>query len=405
MNSQANFRLTRPALIAGLVAATFPIVSYSAAGKVEFAIGSVNALGVDGRTRPLTKGAEINAGDTIQTTDGRLQARFTDGGYISLQPNTEFKVEEYNFNGKSDGSEKGFFNLVKGGLRAITGSIGHTNRQAYRVNTPVATIGIRGTEFIALLNSRLLVRVGDGAVFLSNPAGDIVLYKGQVGEVGGSGDKPKQSSESPSLSAAGPKGGTPTDTKDQQDQKSLFIAGDVKDEEGNPCFASSSSGGCSFITESDVSAQIMAANASGATGAWTGTTSFDAGASGTGTAQGVLAVDFSNYTVDAALLANFTSGSYSGAQVSASASGGINSLDKSNGVFGAMSGSGVDTNFSGPTVCAGSCTFTVHGGSISGANLETANMTFSLGSLNGGGSINNQAVSMSGGIVQSCTSC
>jgi len=404
MKSQANFRLNRHALIAGLVAAAFPVMSYSAAGKVEFAIGSVSALGVDGRSRPLTKGAEINAGDTIKTTDGRLQARFSDGGYISLQPDTEFKVEEYSFSGKADGSEKGFFSLLKGGLRAITGSIGHTNRQAYRVDTPVATIGIRGTEFIAILGARLLVRVGDGAVFLANPAGNIMLYKGQTGEVGSSGDKPKQSTETPSVAAAGPKGGTSDPGKEQQDQKTQFIAGDVKDEEGNPCFASSSSGGCAFVTSSDIASQIMAANASGAVGAWSGTTSFNAGASGSGTAQGVLGVDFSDYYVQASVLANFTSGTYAGAQVSAFASGSAGSLNSSNGTFGPLSGSGFDTA-SSPTVCAsGGCSFTVHSGSIGGANLSTANMTFSLGNLNGGGAINNQVVNMTGA-VGSCTSC
>ena len=114
MNSHTTFNLTRKAIFAGIIAAAFPIVSSGAAGKVEFAVGNVNALSADGRSRTLTKGNEINTGDTIQTTDGRVQARFSDGGYISLQPNTQFKVEEYNFNGKADGSEKGFFNLIKG---------------------------------------------------------------------------------------------------------------------------------------------------------------------------------------------------------------------------------------------------------------------------------------------------
>ncbi|HWU82702.1 MAG TPA: FecR family protein, partial [Methylophilaceae bacterium] len=200
--NQPVFNLNRQALIAAMISAAFPLSTQAAVGRVEFAVGNVNALGQDGNARSLAKGGEINNGDTIQTIDGRAQIRFSDGGYISLQPNTEFKVEDYNYNGKSDGSEKGFFSLVKGGLRAITGAIGHTNKQAYRVNTPVATIGIRGTEYLAQLNNtRLLVKVGNGAVYLVNAAGDIVLYKGQVGEAGPS-TKPKYSSDQLTLGAA-----------------------------------------------------------------------------------------------------------------------------------------------------------------------------------------------------------
>ncbi|HLD08677.1 MAG TPA: hypothetical protein VJB68_01370, partial [Methylophilaceae bacterium] len=103
MHSQPVFRLNRQALIAVIISAAFPIVSHAAAGRVEFAIGNVTASGADGRERPLTKGGEINNGDTIQTADGRTQIKFTDGGYMSLQPNTQFKVDDYAYEGKADG--------------------------------------------------------------------------------------------------------------------------------------------------------------------------------------------------------------------------------------------------------------------------------------------------------------
>ncbi|MGB5440478.1 MAG: hypothetical protein WBN90_12625, partial [Gammaproteobacteria bacterium] len=44
-----------------------------------------------------------------------------------------------------DGSEKAVYNLFKGGMRAFTGAIGKKHPDAYKVKTPVATIGIRGT--------------------------------------------------------------------------------------------------------------------------------------------------------------------------------------------------------------------------------------------------------------------
>jgi len=155
---------------------------------------------------------------------------------MSLSPDTEFKVEEYSFEGKQDGSEKSFFNLVKGGLRAITGAIGHTNKKNYRLNTPVATIGIRGTEFLATMRGRLLVRVGDGAVFLQNRKGDLVLYKGQSGQASDN-EPPKRSDEQPVVTGPSPE--IPFD----------FIAGNDTNSSGEPCLIA---GGCAFTSETTI---------------------------------------------------------------------------------------------------------------------------------------------------------
>ena len=115
------------------------------AGNVDFAIGGVSVTGADGRGRPATKGLALDSGDRIVTTDGRAQIRFTDGAYVSLQPNTDFSIRDYRYDGKTDGSERGIFGLVRGALRTVTGAIGRVNRSAYQIQTPTATIGIRGT--------------------------------------------------------------------------------------------------------------------------------------------------------------------------------------------------------------------------------------------------------------------
>lgn len=204
------------------------------AGQIEFVVGGVVAQGADGLMRPLAKGAQIETGDTIQTGDGRAQLRFSDGGYISLSPGTTFRVDEYHYAGKSDGSEKGFFSLVKGGLRAITGAIGHVNKQTYRVKTPTATIGIRGTEFLAQMDDKLVVKVGEGAVYLSNSAGDLMLYKGQSGEVESENQKPKYSNETPVVNAAGPKGATPKE-RQGRDSREGYVAGENVNDTDSAC--------------------------------------------------------------------------------------------------------------------------------------------------------------------------
>ena len=150
------------------------------AGQVDYAFGDVTATDRDGHRRKMAKGAKIKVGDTIETHAGRAWLRFRDGGYMSLQPGTEFRVDDYRFEGEEDGNEKSFFSLIKGGMRAITGLIGKTNQRSYRVNTPVATIGIRGTEYLAQLGDSLTVSCGEGVCVVTNDAGEVVLHAGQT---------------------------------------------------------------------------------------------------------------------------------------------------------------------------------------------------------------------------------
>jgi len=94
------------------------------------------------------KDTEVLSGDVI-TTGGtsNAQVRFKDGAVVAFRPETEFRVDEYKYSGKPDGTEKAAVSLVKGGVRAVTGVIGRSNRDNLKVNAVVATVGIRGTGF------------------------------------------------------------------------------------------------------------------------------------------------------------------------------------------------------------------------------------------------------------------
>lgn len=182
---------SRNQLLMMALAAVYPAASYAAgAARVEFAFGNVVAVTATGSQRELTRGSELQPGEAIRTGDNaRAQLRFSDGGMMSLQPQTEFRIDEYRYSGKTDGSEKGFFSLIKGGLRTITGAIGHGSRDNYRVNTPVATIGIRGTEYSAAFTGGtdgvLNLATGEGAVEICNAGGCVIVASGESAIVTG----------------------------------------------------------------------------------------------------------------------------------------------------------------------------------------------------------------------------
>ncbi|MBI1888090.1 MAG: FecR domain-containing protein [Nitrosomonadales bacterium] len=201
-----KLKLSHQAILLAMVSAAYPVTGYCiVAGRADFVIGEVVAVAPDGIQRPLAKGAVINAGDAINTAAGaRAQIRFSDGGYVSLQPGSQFRVDEYQYENKTDGKEKGFFSLLKGGLRAITGAIGRTNRDTYRVATQAATIGIRGTGYNAVQEGEgLLVNVGEGAISLTNNAGTLVVTSGEAAYVADFNTAPEFTFQKPSTPPAG----------------------------------------------------------------------------------------------------------------------------------------------------------------------------------------------------------
>lgn len=201
-----KLKLSHQAILLAMVSAAYPVTGYCiVAGRADFVIGEVVAVAPDGIQRPLAKGAVINAGDAINTAAGaRAQIRFSDGGYVSLQPGSQFRVDEYQYENKADGNEKGFFSLLKGGLRAITGAIGRTNRDTYRVATQAATIGIRGTGYNAVQEGEgLLVNVGEGAISLTNNAGTLVVTSGEAAFVADFNTAPEFTFQKPSTPPAG----------------------------------------------------------------------------------------------------------------------------------------------------------------------------------------------------------
>jgi hypothetical protein len=212
------------ALLASITVAS-PVVSHAApAARVDFAIGDIAATNKAGQSRPLAKGAQIEEGETINTNNGRAQLRFTDGAYVSLQPQSEFRIDQYRFEGKQDGSEKTFISLLKGGLRTITGFVGRTNKQNYQVRTTVATIGIRGTEYTIEYGNSIQGTVGNGEIEVCNGAGCIDVASGESYYVASQDTKPQVTKPGTGLPPA-PLENPPAD----------FRHGDTVDESGIPC--------------------------------------------------------------------------------------------------------------------------------------------------------------------------
>lgn len=171
-------------LCMGLLLITLRVaaVETEAAGQVIIATGEVFALAADGAQRALQRRSPFYAGETIRTTPtASVQLRFSDGALMSLREDSELKVDTYRFQNQGGDGDRSMSTLIKGGLRTITGVIGKQDADAYRVSTPVATIGVRGTHYEAVLESpdSLVLAAWQGSIQVRNQRGELDLGVGE----------------------------------------------------------------------------------------------------------------------------------------------------------------------------------------------------------------------------------
>jgi hypothetical protein len=179
-------------------------------GTLKFVHGLVNIESDSGVKRKAVKGDDLIQDELVVTGPAGIAViQLSDDSRMTLRPNSEFRVRHLKMDDDNNGSSSqpsAVLDLLRGGLRLFTGLIGKLNPGGYRLNTPVATIGIRGTEFntrlcntdcaaeerilagndaAAGIKEGLYVNVDDGGVFLRNFASDdsLDLSQGESGYV------------------------------------------------------------------------------------------------------------------------------------------------------------------------------------------------------------------------------
>ncbi len=205
------------AVLLGLAALPALAVEPAKAARVTAVSGQAEVLRATGPKEPLLPNSAVFNGDTVQTGRGEARLQFSDGGAVAVQSNSRFKIAEYRYNGAEDGTEQAIFDLIRGGVRALSGAIGHRNTERYQMRTVVATIGIRGTAYDALfcqgdctqtdgsaLPDGLHVRTTSGAVEVRNKAGRLPVVKGLRAFVPNQLAPPRPSRFKPDFTRKGP---------------------------------------------------------------------------------------------------------------------------------------------------------------------------------------------------------
>jgi hypothetical protein len=114
-----------------------------AIGKVEKVVGHVTLIH-NGVAGPLRVGDPVYKTDIVETAaNSSCGIAFPDGTALDLVNNTRMALNEYNYEANS-ASNGAIFSLVEGTFAFVAGQVAHTG-EGMKINTPVATMGIRGT--------------------------------------------------------------------------------------------------------------------------------------------------------------------------------------------------------------------------------------------------------------------
>lgn len=164
-----RYSVLAAAVLLGLMALVSQAGSRSA-GVVLLVSGQASAQVAGEPSRTLNRRTEIYVGDRITTAnESQLQLRMKDGAMIALGANADFTVKAYSDDAAGDKKDEAVLSLVKGGLRTISGQI---DKSAYTMETPTATLGIRGTVFDVFVRAdgTTIVILRDGIVLVNGRA-------------------------------------------------------------------------------------------------------------------------------------------------------------------------------------------------------------------------------------------
>lgn len=138
------------------------------AGRIVYVVGQVNVA-----NHGINQGDPVHEGDEITTgADGYVYLKTVDNGFLILRPSSRARIVNYHVDRNNPKNTRIKLELLNGVARSISGEAVKEARQNFRFNTPVAAIGVRGTDFTVFTDSETSrVAVISGGIVVAGFAG------------------------------------------------------------------------------------------------------------------------------------------------------------------------------------------------------------------------------------------
>lgn len=139
-----------------------------AVGEVSLVLGRAWLETSQGRIQ-ISAGTSVRASDRILTeSNGHVHIRFVDQALLSVRPDSRLEIVQYDFNPDQPQRSAIKLNLEEGITRSISGQGASSARERFRLNTPIAAIGVRGTDFVvSAAPGTVRALVNEGAIVMA----------------------------------------------------------------------------------------------------------------------------------------------------------------------------------------------------------------------------------------------
>lgn len=164
---------TQAGLQAGAAGVTGAIAEQPPIGEVSLVLGRAWLETLDSRGSihkvPVQVGTSIHESDRLVTeSNGHVHIRFIDEALVSVRPDSRLEVARYRYNPEYPQQSAIRLNLEEGVTRSISGQGASAARERFRLNTPIAAIGVRGTDFVvSATGGSVRAQVNEGAIIMA----------------------------------------------------------------------------------------------------------------------------------------------------------------------------------------------------------------------------------------------
>ena len=138
-------------LILTIVLLSISEICYSAIGSVTEQFNTPPSIQRKAQTLTGAKGTGVEMNDTVRTVQGKVGITFDDNTKVQVNENSKLVIDDFVYDPKK-GTGKLALNMAMGTVRYASGQIAKNNPQSVGINTPSATVSVRGTDFTATVD-------------------------------------------------------------------------------------------------------------------------------------------------------------------------------------------------------------------------------------------------------------
>lgn len=126
--------------------------AHAAVGTITEQVNSPPQIQRAKTTLTGAKGTGVEMSDAINTRAGKVGIVFEDQTKVQVNENSKLVIDEFVYDPKNKDAGKLALNMASGTVRYASGAIAHANPNKVAINTPTATVAVRGTDFTATVD-------------------------------------------------------------------------------------------------------------------------------------------------------------------------------------------------------------------------------------------------------------